>query len=153
MTRTIGAVIGALMLLTLVAACGDNGAGDTTTTTPTTSPTTTVPSEDSVIGEFQTVDGATYRILLTGDAAAHARASFEAGEYPGIPNGLIQPGDGGVNIGHEWHVIDVEFADMTIEVCDGTVSYVDDLGYEEFVDQHGDRFCPWSAELVDIIEP
>jgi hypothetical protein len=49
-------------------------------------------------------------------------------------------------------VTDVEFADMAIEVCDGTVSYVDDLGYEGFVAQHGDRFCPWAAELVDLIE-
>ena len=47
---------------------------------------------------------------------------------------------------------EVEFADMAIEVGDGTVSYIDDLGYEGFVAQHGDRFCPWSAELVDLTE-
>ena len=41
---------------------------------------------------------------------------------------------------------------MTMEVCDGTVSYVDDLGYEGFVPRHGDRFCPWGAEIVDLIE-
>lgn len=55
-----------------------------------------------------------------------------------------------MNPGHEWHVIEVEFADMTMEVCDGTVSYVDDLGYEGFVAQHGDRFCPWGAVLVGL---
>jgi len=49
-------------------------------------------------------------------------------------------------------VTEVEFADMAIEVGDGTVSYIDDLGYEGFVAQHGDRCCPWSAELVDLIE-
>jgi hypothetical protein len=149
-TNRIGAFIGAFMLIFLVAACGD-GAGGTTTTTTTTP--TTVPGAGPVIAEFETPDGARYRALLTGEAAAHARASYAAGEYPGIPNGIIQPGDGGVNIGHEWHVIDVEFADMTMEVCDGTVSYVDDLGYDEFLIAHGDRFCPWAAQLVDLIEP
>lgn len=135
----IGALVGALLLTVSVAACGDD---DSTTTLP----------NGSVIAEFRTSDGETYRVLLTGDAAAQARAAFSTGDHPGIPNGLIRPGDGGVNLGHEWHVVDVEFADMTIEVCDGTVSYVDDLGYDEFVSQHGNQFCPWSADLVDLIE-
>ena len=133
------------LLAMVIAACGDANGG----TTPTTEP----PANDSVIAEFQTPDGESYRALLTGEAAAHARAAHAAGEHPGIPNGVIQPGDGGINTGHDWHVVNVEFAEVTIEVCDGTVSYMDSLGYEEFVDQHGDRFCPWSAELVDIIEP
>jgi len=74
------------------------------------------------------------------------------GTSPGIPDGFMLPGDGGVNAGHKRHVTEVEFADMAIEVCDGAVSYVDDLGYEGFIAQHGDRFCPWSAELVDLTE-
>jgi hypothetical protein len=104
-----------------------------------------------VIAEFETDDGATYRILLTGSSAEQARAAWDAGTRPGIPNGLIQPGDGGVNTDHEWHITEVEFADMTMELCDGTVSYVDGLGYDAFTQQHGDRFCPWGAELVDLI--
>lgn len=126
----------------LLAACGDDGAGDTTTTLPAS----------LVIAEFRTPDGETYRVLLTGAAADTARAARAAGTSPGIPNGKILPGDGDVNFGHEWHVEDVEFADFTMEVCDGTVSYIDDLGYEDYVSQHGDRYCPWSAELVDLIE-
>lgn len=133
-----------------IAACGDDAATTTTTTLPPTS-STTLP-DGSVIAEFETDDGETYRILLTGAAAEQARQAFTSGEGPGIPNGLIQPGDGGVNTGHDWHVTEVEFADVTMELCDGTVSYVDDLGYQEFTQQHGDRFCPWGAELVDLIE-
>jgi hypothetical protein len=136
----------ALLLIVLlsgqVIACGDDGADDTTTTLPA----------GSVIAEFRTPDGETYRVLLTGGAADTARAARAAGTNPGIPNGRVLPGDGGVNVGHGWHVEDVEFADFTAEVCDGTVSYIDDLGYEEYVSQHGDRYCPWSAELVDLIE-
>jgi hypothetical protein len=133
-----------LVLATTLVACGDDDtAGTTTTTLP----------DGSVIAEFRTPDGETYRTLLSGDAAERARQAFESGEAVGIPNGRIQPGDGGVNIGHDWHVTDVEFADITIEVCDGTVSYVDELGHDEFVSQHGDRFCPWGATLVDLVEP
>jgi hypothetical protein len=77
--------------------------------------------------------------LLTGEAADVARRLFTGEEGPRIPNGLIQPGDGGVNLGHDWHVTEVEFADMATEVCDGTVSYIDGLGYEGYVEQHGDR--------------
>lgn len=148
MTKTPRALVGALTISLLVAACGGS-AGDTTTTT---SPTTTVPAAGDVIAEFRTPDGETYRVLLTGEAAAQARAAFAASEYPGIPNGYIERGDGGVNLGHDWHIRDVEFAEMTIEICDGTVSYIDDLGYDEFVSQHGDQFCPWGAELVDLVE-
>ena len=149
-------VVGALALVGI--ACGSDDAGSTTTTSTTVPSTTTVPTttttmpDGSVIAEFETDDGETYHVRLDGTAAEQARSAWEAGERPGIPNGLIQPGDGGVNTRHDWHVVEVEFADMAMEVCDGTVSYVDDLGYEEFVQQHGDRFCPWGAELVDLIE-
>jgi hypothetical protein len=143
-------LISLISLLVVVAvACGDDDAGGSTTT-PTT-PTTTLP-DGAVIAEFRTPDGETYRILLSGDAAVTARAAFASGTSPGIPNGRIVAGDGGVNIGHEWHIVEVEFADFAIEVCDGTVSYIDDLGLDEYMNQHGDRYCPWSAELVDLID-
>lgn len=143
MNKTIGALLGALLVV--IAACGDASGGTTTTSTPTTTP------DGALIAEFRTPDGETYRVRLEGEAAEHARDAT-AGTNIGIPNGLIQPGDGGVNIGHDWHVVEVEFADMAIEVCDGTVSYIDDLGYDEFVSQHGDRFCPWDATFVGIVE-
>ncbi len=148
MIKTLRAVSGAILLVAVAVGC----AGATSPTT-TTAPTTTTPQSDSVIAEFRTPDGVTYRILLDGAAAEHARQAYAAGEHAGIPNGKINPGDGGVNIGHDWHITDVEWADMTIEVCDGNAGYIDDLGYEEFVNQHGDRFCPWNAELIDLIEP
>jgi len=120
----------------LATACADH-AGDTTTTTAT------IP-EGSGIAEFETPDGERCRILLTGTSADAARQAFVVGTSPGIPDGFILPGDGGVNAGHEWHMTEVEFANMTIEVGDGTVSSIDDPGYEGFVAQHGDRFCPWA---------
>ena len=148
-SRVVAAAFSALLAASLLlAACGD-GTADSTTTT---GPAVTIPP-GSVIAEFQTADGERYRVLLEGEAADNARLLFAGEEAPRIPNGIIRPGDGGVNPGHEWHVTEVEFADLTMEVCDGTVSYVDDLGYQGFVDAHGDRFCPWMAVLVDVIEP
>ncbi len=89
---------------------------------------------------------------MTGAAAVRAIESHALGESPGIPVGRIQPGDGGINLGHDWHIIKVEFADMAMEVCDGNAGYIDDLGYDEFVSQHGEYFCPWGAELVNLTE-
>lgn len=127
-TRTLA---GVLALVVMVVACR----GDT-----------------SVVAEFRTPDGVSYRILLDGDAAERVRDAHRTGERPGIPVGRINRGDGGINTGHDWHITEVEFADMAIEVCDGNAGYIDELGYDAFVDQHGDYFCPWSAELVGVAD-
>ena len=130
-----------LAAVLVLAACGDGETGGTTTPT--------LP-DGSVVAEFRTPDGVSFKVLLSGDAATQARAAFAARDYPGFPNGKIVKGDGGINTGHDWHLVEVELTEMAMEVCDGTASYVDDLGYDEFVAQHGDRFCPWSAELIGL---
>ena len=35
-------------------------------------------------------------------------AAAEPGTHVGIPNGRILPGDGGLNVGHDWHLVEVE---------------------------------------------
>jgi hypothetical protein len=91
-----------------------------------------------------------YRILLTDPADIEIARRLLAGEEaPRIPNGIIVRGDdGGVNTGFSWHIDPetVEFAEMTIEVCDGLPSFV------EAGTLTGDRFCPWSAEVIAIDE-
>ncbi|MDX1691156.1 MAG: hypothetical protein R3290_09070 [Acidimicrobiia bacterium] len=134
-------------VLILVTACGDDATSTTTTTEPSTT-TTTQPERNLVT--FETADGERYVVELSDADAQRAREALAADGHAGIPNGLIQPGDGGINTGHDWHVIDVELADMTMELCDGTVSYIDDLGYDAFVAEHGDRFCPWGAKVVAV---
>lgn len=53
-----------------------------------------------------------------------------------------------MNAPHNWHMQDTTLADMTIELCDGTATMVDeDVTY--WVDTVG-RFCPWNATVVDI---
>jgi hypothetical protein len=64
----------------------------------------------------------------------------------GIPNGVVVRGDGGINRNHDWHVEDVELVDVAIEVCDGTVAYVDEH-LDQWLDEVG-RYCPWGARVV-----
>jgi hypothetical protein len=99
-----------------------------------------------VIVTFDVVDEE-YRVLLTDPADIAIAEQLLAGEEaPRIPNGLIVRGEAGVNEGWSWSIDpdSVEFADMTIEVCDGLPSHVEDGTLA------GDRYCPWSAEVVAI---
>ncbi len=96
---------------------------------------------------WQTPDGETFRAVVTDAASIERITAALAGDgYAGIPNGVLAHGDGGVNAPHAWHLLDIAVVDMTIELCDGTVSMVDaDIDY--WVDVVG-RFCPWSAMVV-----
>jgi len=116
------------------------------TPTPSVSPSPTG-SPSGVIVTIR-VSGEEYRVLvLDPQQVAYAEALLEGEEAPGIPNGRVIVGDdGGVNTGWSWHIDpnDFEFVDMTIELCDGRPSFV------ERGEVDGGRFCPWSAEVVEI---
>lgn len=134
--------LASLLLVALLTACGR---GDTTGPTDPTPPAT-----DGITVRFATPEG-DFLVVIEDEEALARLDGAEPGEHIGIPNGRLVKGDGGVNIGHDWHLVEVEIVDMTMEVCDGTADYVDDLGYDEFVEQHGDRFCPWSATFGEIV--
>ena len=105
------------------------------------------PADDApVIATFEVVDE-TYRILLTDPAdIAIARRLLAGEDAPSIPNGLVLRDEAGVNDGYTWSIDpdDVEFADSTIEVCDGLPSDV------EAGTVTSDRYCPWSAALIGL---
>lgn len=88
-----------------------------------------------------------YRILLTDPADIDiALRLLDGEEAPRIPNGLIVRGETGVNVGWSWSIDpdSIEFADVTMELCDGLPSHVEDGTLT------GDRYCPWGAELIAI---
>jgi hypothetical protein len=129
-------------------------AAPTPTTRPTRRPTATPePSRDAASGNvivtFRTAGDEKFRVLLTERADIAIARRLLSGEDPLIPNGrIVRDGDGGVNLGYSWHIDPdmFEFAQFTVEVCDGRPSYVED-------GTHGaDSFCPWSAVVV-AIEP
>ncbi|HUG47453.1 MAG TPA: hypothetical protein VMP67_03470 [Candidatus Limnocylindria bacterium] len=147
-----------LLALGLVAACGAPAVSPSPsaaphasltpspTSPPSPAPPSASPDTEAYVATIAVV-GEQYRILLTDPADIEIARRLLAGEEaPSIPNGLIVRGDPGVNTGYSWHIDpqSVEFADMTMELCDGLPSFVEDGTLE------GDRFCPWSAEIVDL---
>ena len=63
------------------------------------------------------------------------------------PNGRVVAGTG-ANVGWRPHLENVEFAELTTEVCDGRPSDVE----REGVTFGGGRFCPWTARVISIQE-
>jgi hypothetical protein len=76
--------------------------------------------------------------------AAFASLDNQSNQFP---NGLIVRTGPEVNVGYSWHIDpdDVEFVDFTIEVCDGLPSDVESGALTS------DRYCPWSARVVQMI--
>jgi hypothetical protein len=98
------------------------------------------------VATFQVVDE-TYRIeLATPELVEHAEALLAGEAVASIPNGVVVRDDPGVNAPWSWHIdpASLEFADMTIEVCDGLPSYVEDGTVTS------DEYCTCSAKLVSI---
>ncbi len=128
-----------LGLLAIAATACSSGGSPVPTPSPTASP-------GGVIATFRVVNEE-FRILVTdAELIAHVRALLAGGEEGRIPNGLIVRGDPGVNAPWSWHIdpASLEFADMTIEVCDGLPSHVEDGTLA------GDRYCPWGAQIIDV---
>lgn len=93
------------------------------------------------------VVGETYKIeLATPELVAHAEALLAGEPVASIPLGRVVRDDPGVNAPWSWHIdpATLQFADITIEVCDGLPSYVED-GTVTSPD-----YCPWSAKIVSI---
>jgi hypothetical protein len=89
----------------------------------------------------------TFRIHLLNERQIDAAHQAATGGRARIPNGRIVAGTG-VNMGWSWHLEDVEFAELTTEVCDGRPSDVE----REGVTFGGGRFCPWIARVISIEE-
>lgn len=145
--RVTGLAVSAM----LIAACTASAGSPSPSGGPSGPNGSTPPSGDAsgVVVTFQVGDEQ-YRILLTDPADIEIARRLLAGEEaPRIPNGIIVRGDdGGVNAGYRWHIDpgSVEFAEITVEVCDGLPSFV------EAGTLTGDRFCPWAAEIIAIDE-
>jgi hypothetical protein len=75
------------------------------------------------------------------------RAAIRAGESAGIPIGRIYRGER-ENKGHRWHLRNVRLAEVTIELCDGRPSDLDEnLRYWRDMVK---RYCPWAAIPVRL---
>ena len=91
--------------------------------------------------------GQEFKVLIgSSTVAAQARQLIGSNQSINI-NGEIARGNGGFNTGYSWHLKPntVEFADMTIEVCDGEPSFVEE-NVDYFVDTVK-RYCPWGIKV------
>lgn len=134
--------LAALLAASLAACGGAIPAGPTPTPTP-------MPPAGEVLVTFRAADGRLWRQRLTDqEDVAIAREIAAGARSHMIPNGRIVRGDPDLNAGWSWHLdpADFEWADMAMEVCDGLPGHVEDGTLA------GDRFCPWSAEVV-AVEP
>jgi hypothetical protein len=122
----------ATMILSCVSlACGGDGP--------------TAPSRGALV-TFGVADE-TFRVHLLDERQIDAAHRAANGGPARIPNGRIVTGTD-VNVGWSWHLEDVEFAELTTEVCDGRPSDVE----REGVTFGGGRFCPWTARVISIQE-
>jgi hypothetical protein len=103
----------------------------------------TSPSRNAVVTVG--VGSEMFRVQVVGDRQIDAARAAQAGGPARIPNGRIVAG-AGVNTGWSWHLEDVEFVEVAIELCDGRPSDVERQG-SQF---GGGRFCPWSARVLAI---
>jgi hypothetical protein len=135
-TGRIRPVRGALLALAAAAlATSACGSGDRASGDPT----------GPVVVTFEVVDER-FKALLTDPADIDIARRLLAGEdVPSIPNGRVLR-ETGVNEGYGWSLDpnDIEFADVTVEVCDGRPSDVE-TGVVT-----GDRYCPWSAVVLGV---
>jgi hypothetical protein len=107
--------------------------------------TPTRPSADAIV--TFSVAAARFRVLLTTAEQIAAARAAQSGGRARIPIGRIVAGTQ-VNAGWSWHLEDVEFAEVTIELCDGRPSDVERSGPA----YGGGRYCPWAATIVAIEE-
>jgi hypothetical protein len=97
------------------------------------------------------VEDEQFRVRIEDPAAiAEARSLIASGQSKNISGDILR-GANGINTGYSWHLkpATVEFADVTIELCDGMPSYVEEnVGY--YVDTVK-RYCPWGAKVVSEV--
>ena len=123
-----------LVALAALTAALAAGCGDDTPASPSMGAVVTV-----------AVSGETFRIALTTAEQIAATRAAQSGAAARIPIGRVVTGTQ-VNTGWSWHLEDVSFVEVAIELCDGRPSDVERAGI-----QFGDgRFCPWSATVVRI---
>ena len=101
--------------------------------------------------EFEIVEE-TFRVWIENAAfIAEAERLLDAGE-PRVPNFQTLVDGTDCDPQWSWHADpnDVEFADVTIELCDAVPSYIEE-NKADWLDQVG-QWCPWSARVTAVTE-
>jgi hypothetical protein len=148
------ALVAGALVAVLVAACGGSAAPSPSpappaspSPSPVVTPGPSEPATGTVVVTFKAANGKTWKQRLTDPVDIEIARKLLAGEEaPTIPNGKIVRTGPDVNEGWSWHLDpnDFEWADMTVEVCDGLPDYVEDGTLTS------DRYCSWEAKVVAV---
>ncbi len=108
--------------------------------------------EGGVLATFDVGDER-FRVWVTSTATiAQLYALWEGRSLAGIPIGPVRRASGkaGHNAPWSWHLDPEEtsMAEVTIELCDGLPSYVEEH-LEEWIEAAG-SYCPWGATLAAL---
>ena len=108
--------------------------------------------QGGILATFQS-SGEQFRVWVTSETAIEQILALQAGESEAsIPNGPLVRGSGADdhNDPWSWHFDpeQIEMAELTIELCDGRPSYVEE-NLDTYIEEVG-RYCPWGAELVSV---
>lgn len=101
-------------------------------------------------GQYFTVQVASDQFVMyvtDADTIRLATENFQ-GKNNAFPSGRIDRGNGGFNQPWSWHFIpeSVRMVEASIEVCDGTPSYVNNH-LDDFVSI---GYCPWGGKIVKV---
>ena len=105
------------------------------------------PAHKNPVATFEVAGVETYKIeLITPELVKHAEQLLKGDDVAAIPLGRVVRDSPGVNKPWSWHIDPktLEFAQITIEVCDGLPSYVEDRTVTS------KDYCPWSAKVIKI---
>jgi len=103
------------------------------------------------IATFTVQVGADQFAVRVVDQAAYDRLSarLQSGKE-GVILGRVAIGNGGFNGRWSWHLVPstIEVPDVSIELCDGTPSYVEAHRDEWIRDVR--NYCPWGAKVIAV---
>jgi hypothetical protein len=105
------------------------------------------PAHKNPVATFEVAGVETYKIELDTPALVkHAEQLLKGEDVAAIPLGRVVRDSPGVNKPWSWHIDPktLQFAQITIEVCDGLPSYVEDRTVTS------KDYCPWSAKVIKI---
>jgi hypothetical protein len=154
--RKIGRFIANCAVTALVlhlASCGgvkDSPPDANTSPSPPSTPSqpgeTPIPSEGLWVS-FDHSSGEEFKAVITQkESVRYVLKYLEGEEQRKIPSGVVVK-NGEFNSPWSWHLVpdSVVFADFTIELCDGTPSYLESVLDVWILDVR--RYCPWGARI------
>lgn len=108
--------------------------------------------KDGVLATFD-VNGEFFSVFITNTDTIDQLIALWRGESAAtIPSGRVVKGGVPYNSPWSWHIDseDITMAEATIELCDGTPSYLE-WHLDEWIETVG-YFCPWAAKLILVVD-